>query len=111
MAVSKELKKDSQSGTKVSSVSSPKKDSVIVRVGFYLKNVGKRKVPKYIFKIPKSKPVGSVLYTVQSAYDPVTFTRYDDALHFRALLSKSVNDIKSDIVRREITEEGFEPTY
>lgn len=48
---------------------------------------------------------------MQSDLDPVTFLKRKDAEHFKKLLAVSVAGIKSDIVRREVTDEGYEPTY
>lgn len=48
---------------------------------------------------------------MQSPLGPITFNRYRDAVDFRILLDASLNGIKGDIVRREITKEGYHPTY
>lgn len=63
--------------------------------------------PDYILKVPKNVRLGKVTYTVQSTLEPVTFNKRKDAVAFQKLLSKSANRIESDIVRREITEEGY----
>lgn len=64
-----------------------------------------------MLKVPKSKPIGDVFWTVQSPIEPVTFTKKKDATAFAKLLHTSTNSLKSDIVRREVTKEGYEPTY
>lgn len=81
---------------------------MIARVVSYLKPKNK---PKIIFKIPLGKPIGRVYYTVQSPLDPVTFTKKKDATAFSKLLLASTAEIKSDIVRREVTDNGYEVTY
>lgn len=63
--------------------------------------------PRYILKIPLTQRVGKVTYTVESAVEPVTFNKRKDAEAFKKLLAISVHGYKSDIVRREITDEGF----
>lgn len=50
-------------------------------------------------------------YTVQSPLDPVTFTKKKDATAFSKLLLASTAEVKSDIVRREVTDNGYEVTY
>lgn len=74
--------------------------------GFYQKNK-----PRYILTIPKNKPIGKRYYTVNSHLDPVTFAKRKDAEAFKKLLANSINPVKGDIVRREITEEGYIPLY
>lgn len=66
-----------------------------------------------MLKIPLGKPIGKVYYTVESELDPVTFVHKRDAKQFQDLLFRSVNiqGIKSDIVRREVTDKGYEVTY
>lgn len=86
-----------------------KAESVITRVVSYLRN--KPRVQYEKFKTPRNKPIGKIHYTVQSPIEPVTFKKKKDAVAFKKLLAVSLNNLKSDIVRREVTDEGFEPTY
>lgn len=108
MVVSKERKKDLPSGKKASSAGLRRLGGVIATAAFFLK---KQRKTRYILKIPKTKPIGKVFYTVQSTIEPVTFTKHKDAKHFQHLLLVSTNSLSSDIVRREVTNEGYEPTY
>ena len=62
--------------------------------------------PKKI-DLPSPAEVG-VTYTVVSTLNPVKFRKKGDALKFKALLKNATTPIPSDIVRREITKEGFE---
>lgn len=55
-----------------------------------------------------NKPIGKVLYTVESAYEPVHFTKRKDAKQYQELLARSTAEVKADIVRREVTDEGYE---
>lgn len=64
-----------------------------------------------MFKIPLGRPIGRVYYTVHSELDPMTFSKKKDAVAFSKLLSVSNLELKSDIVRREITDEGYEVTH
>lgn len=104
-----ELKKVLLSGKKESLVSMQKSESVIARVVSYLRNKPRVEYEKY--KTPRNKPIGKVIYTVQSTIDPISFKKKKDAVAFKKLLQDSNNSIKGDIVRREVTDEGFEPTY
>lgn len=80
------------------------------RVASFLKK--ERKQVQYILRIPKDKPIGKVFWSVQSSIEPVTFTRKKDAECFKDLLNnKAVHSYNADIVRREVTEDGYEPTY
>jgi hypothetical protein len=63
------------------------------------------KEPK--IELPSGGEVG-VTYTVVSTLNPVTFRKKGDALKFKALLKNATTPIPSDIVRREITKDGFE---
>lgn len=90
-------------------MSSPRKESVIVRVVSYLK--GRRVVKVHVLRFPKTYPIGRVFYTVHSELDPVTFNKRKDAEAFKKLLALSSHGYKADIIRREVTEEGYEPTY
>lgn len=86
----------------------PRKGNVIQKVGSFLKR--KPRV-RYVLKIPKGVPIGNVLFTVQSRIEPVTFTSERDATTFKRLLRRSTHRIDSDIVRREVTDDGYVPTY
>jgi hypothetical protein len=108
MGVLERLEKVLLSGKKVNSASTPKKESVISRVVSYLRV---DLTPKYIIKIPLNRPIGKVFYTVQSTIEPVTFNKKKDAEAFKKLLAVSTGEIKADIIRREVTKEGYEPTY
>jgi hypothetical protein len=66
---------------------------------------------RVVLRVPLNKPIGKVTYTIESLIEPVTFNKKRDAEAFRKLLNKSVQGYKGVIVRREITDEGFEPTY
>ena len=67
---------------------------------------------RYVLRIPKTKPIGKVFYTVQSTIEPVTFYKRKDAETFKRLLNQSSTGLyQADIIRREVTEEGFIPTY
>lgn len=66
---------------------------------------------RFVIKIPLNNPIGNVFYTVESELDPVTFLEEKDAKALQRLLRKSTLALKSDIVRREVTDEGFIPTY
>ena len=108
MAESKEQQKDLQSGKKENLAGTPRIGGVIAKVVSYLKPKNK---PRFIFKVPLGKPIGKVYYSVQSSFDPVTFTKKKDAVAFSKLLLISAAEVKSDIVRREITDTGYEVTY
>ena len=111
MGVLKEVERVLLNGKRENSASTHKKGSVISRVGSFLSSLGGGKSPRIIVKIPLNRPIGKVFYTVESDKDPVTFNKRKDAEQFKKLLAVSVAGIKSDIVRREVTEEGYEPTY
>ena len=66
---------------------------------------------RIILKIPLGRPIGKVYYTVESELDPLTFNKKKDAVAFKKLLLVSNRELKSDIVRREITDNGYEVTY
>lgn len=52
------------------------------------------------------------MWTVQSNIEPVTFYKKKDAKCFQDMLnSKATAHYNADIIRREITEEGFIPTH
>lgn len=105
----KEQIKGSVSGSQVNSVSTPRKGNVIARVASYLKRQPK---VHYIIKIPKTHPIGKVMYTVESTIEPVTFYKRKDAELFKRLLNKTATqDYKADIIRREVTDEGYIPIY
>lgn len=77
----------------------------ILRGAFFPK---KKTKLKFNFKFGVSPRIGQVTYTVQSPIEPVTFHKLKDAKAFQQLLALSTNAYKSDIVRRELTEEGYE---
>ena len=67
---------------------------------------------RYVLKIPKTHPIGNVFYTVESTIEPVTFYKRKDAECFKKLLnSAATQNYKADIIRREVTDEGYIPTY
>lgn len=105
MVAKRELPKGLRSGDPKNSEPLPRKGSVITRVGSYLK---RQKQPRFVVKIPKNKPIGKCIYTVQSAYEPVHFNKRKDAEAYKKLLAQSTAELKADIIRREITDEGFE---
>lgn len=70
-----------------------------------------RENPRIVFKLPLGRPIGKVYYTVESSLDPITFSKKKDAVAFKKLLLISNLELKSDIVRREITDNGYEVTY
>lgn len=104
MVASNERRKASQSGKTGSSVSSPGKGSVIAKVASFLKRQPK---PRFAISLPKGRSFGKFFYTVQSPIEPVTFTKKKDAEAFSKLLRASTAEYESDIVRREITDDGF----
>lgn len=106
--VSREQKKVSPNGKKENSASSPAKGNVIARAVSFLKRKPKA---QYIVKIPKGRPIGKVIYTVQSPLEPVTFNKKKEAVAFSKLLESSLAGHKSDIVRREITNDHYCVTY
>lgn len=110
MAVLEKLKKALRSGSQVSLVGLRRIGSEIGEVASSLK----KDPPRLILKIPKGKPIGTVYWSV-SVDEPiktVTFAKKKDAASLKRLLSKgSIHPYSSDIVRREITDKGYEPTY
>lgn len=58
-------------------------------------------------KFPKGTRIGKVTYTVESEFDPITFNKRKDAEAFKKLLAMSTVGYKSDIIRREVTDEGY----
>lgn len=97
-------KKDSASGTKENSASSPEKDSVIARVVSYLKIGGKQLVQ---LKDPRGKKLGTVGYYVTVIDIRFTFKTLADARMFKKALKRSVNGIESAIIRIDTTDEGY----
>jgi hypothetical protein len=81
---------------------------VMRKVGSFLR---RRPNPRYVLKIPRGVTIGNEFWTVQSELNPVTFTQEKQAKSFARLLSKSTNRLRSVIVRREVTDEGYHPTY
>ena len=109
MALEKQ-KKGSANGKKVNSASLPKRESVIAKVASFLKR--ERTQVRYIIKIPLNRPIGKVFYTVESTIEPVTFYKRKDAECFKQLLNNAAtNHYNADIIRREVTDDGFIPTY
>lgn len=85
----------------------------ILKSGLGMLGVGSsRKKPRYVLRVKKNRPIGKVFYAVKSNIEPVTFYRKKDAKHFVELLnSKATADYNAVIIRREVTNEGFIPTY
>lgn len=79
-----------------------------VVVASYLK---KKPQIHHVLKVPKTHPLGPVVYSVESELDPITFNKRKDAEAFKRLIATSVHVHKGVIVRREITHEGYIPTY
>lgn len=109
MVVLGKQKRVSLNGNQANSANMPNKESVIAKVVSLL-----RKQPRiqHVLKIPLNKPIGRVMYTVESTIEPVTFYKRKDAECFKRLLNKAAtHEHKADIIRREITDEGYIPTY
>lgn len=104
MVASKKQRKGLLSGRRVSLVGLRKPGSVIAKVGSYLK---REKPVAYILRVPKGKPVGNVTYAVDFGLVSVNFRTKKKAEEFQRLLSHSIEEYESDIVRREITQEGY----
>lgn len=104
MAESRKRKKGLLSGRRVSLVGLRKKGSVIAKVGSYLK---REKPITYVLRVPHGKPVGKVTWAVDFGLVSVNFRTKRKAEEFQKLLSHSVEEYPSDIVRREITQEGY----
>ena len=68
----------------------------------------KSKSHRIVLKVPVKWGSNKVFYTVQSNLDPVTFTKRKDAEAYRKLIKLSTGEYKGDIIRREVTEEGYE---
>lgn len=67
---------------------------------------------RYIIKIPKNRPIGKVFYTVESTIEPITFYKRKDAECFKELLNKkATSSYNADIIRREVTDEGYHVPY
>lgn len=81
-----------------------KRGGVIAKVGSYLK---REKPIVYVLRVPKGKPVGKVTYAVEFGLVAVNFRTKKKAQEFQKLLSHSVEEYPSDIVKREITQEGY----
>lgn len=107
MEVYKEGGKVLQLGKKTNSNGSLKRDSVITRVVSFLTP----KTPRYIVTMPLNRPIGKVMWTVQYENVNVTFRKKKEAKEFQKLLAHSVAELPSVIIRREVTDEGYEPTY
>ena len=103
MAVSSKQQKDSVSGKKENSASTPKKGSVIQRVASYLKISDS---PRVQLK-PTNKKLGYVMYRVDWQGFNALFTRLADARHFKRLLKKSAPVVEPVIIRTDTTEDGY----
>lgn len=67
---------------------------------------------RYKVRVPLNKPIGKTSYVVQSTIEPVTFYKRKDAKLLKELLNKAATqNYKADIIRREVTDEGYIPTY
>jgi len=104
MAVLRELKKALQRGRQKNSSGTHRVDRAIARVGSFLK---KERSPRYVVKIPKGRTFGKVLYSVRAVTDTKTFTKLKDARDYQRLLRSSTAEMQSEIIRREITDEGY----
>lgn len=82
-----------------------------MKISNLLKKLLPKDNPRIVFKIPLGRPIGKVYYTVESELDPLTFTKKKDALALKRLLLVSNRELKSDIVRREITDNGYIVTH
>lgn len=102
---SKKVEKGSQLGKVRSFLASSVGVLVTLKEDFF------RKRPRYILRLPKGKPIGDVYWTVESSGDPVTFSKKKDAEEYKRLLLISTAAVKADIIRREITNEGFIATH
>lgn len=103
------LEKGSVPGSQKNSASLLKPEGVIARVAFFLRH--KRRRARFVIRVPKLYPIGKVFYTVESPIEPITFTNKKEAKGLQRLLRRSTLQLKSDIVRREVTDDGYEPTY
>ena len=102
-------KKDLPSGERASLKSLLKSALVTVEAAFFL-----RRHPRVrpIIKIPKNKPIGKVYWTVESTIEPVTFSKKKHAEAFKKLVNREATvNYQAAIIRREITDRGFIPTY
>lgn len=97
-----ERAKASLSGKKKNSRGTRLAESVITGVGSFLKTK-----PRYIVTVPKGRSFGKAFYTVQSGVEPITFTKKKDAVAYQKLLKASTKELSSDIVRHEITDDGY----
>lgn len=106
MGAKLEQVKASPSGKKTNSKGSQLLANVIAVVGSYLK--GKRPV-RYVVSVPKGRAFGKAFYAVEPEHAIVsmTFTKKKDAEAFQKLLKVSTREMQSDIVRREITDDGY----
>lgn len=95
-------------GKKISSVAMRRVVRGMIRAGSYLKPVKAR--GRRVEWNETKRSLGKYFYTVESPIEPVTFTRKRDAESFKRLLKNSTAEYRSDIVRREITKEGYHVT-
>ena len=80
---------------------------MIARVASFL---NKRPQVWHVLKIPKSN-LGTVFYTYESRLDPITSNKRKDAETLKRTLLLATHPIKGDIIRREVTDEGYNVTY
>ncbi|MCA9333850.1 hypothetical protein KC963_02280 [Candidatus Saccharibacteria bacterium] len=106
MGVNQGVKKASQNGKKASLVSLHRLVDVIARGGSYLKT---KKPARYIVSVPNGRSFGKAFYSVeaQEAITTLTFIKKKDAEAFKKLIKSSTSELSSDIVRHEITDEGY----
>lgn len=88
-------------GKKVSSKATQLKDRAIAKVGSSPKETTLR------VETPKGRAFGRVLYRVKAVADTKTFTKLKDAREYRRLLKASTASVESEIIRTEVTEEGY----
>lgn len=108
MGDKQEPQKGSVSGKMASLVSLLRKGNVITGVASFLK---KNPQERFVIKMPLNQPLGKRVYTVESEFDPLTFTKRKDAEAFKHLISISNRRLNGVIVIREVTDEGYIPTY
>lgn len=99
-------KKDSVSGKKANSVSTPEEESVIARVVSYLKfKVG---ASKLIFRDPGGKSLGTVGYRIRLDDKLILFSKLNDARAFKRAYKKADNcTAEPVIIRFDTTSEGY----
>lgn len=103
MAELRKQQKDSASGKKENSASSPKEEGVIARVASYLKISDS---PRFKFR-PTNKQLGKVTFKVKWEGTIVLFSKLTDARHFKRLLKKGAPFVEPVIIRTDTTKEGY----